>query len=103
MRTASQIRPYKNNQSNTFVTVYCVTWKYNANLGVMHTWILISEVSVSRLFTYMRARKIIPQGPRQSQKKYVTFLRGGVGSSEERPYDVSRGQNRYVNASLSKI
>ena len=33
------------------------------------------------------------------RKKCVTFLRGGGwggGSPEERPYDVSRGQNRYV-------
>ena len=33
----------------------------------------------------------------QNRKKCVTFLRGGGGGSpEKRPYDVSRGQNRYV-------
>ena len=43
----------------------------------------------------------MPQGPRQDRKKCVTFLRGGGGgSSEERPYDVSRGQNRYVTLPL---
>ena len=32
-----------------------------------------------------------------SRKKCVTFLRGGGGGSpQKRPYDVSRGQNRYV-------
>ena len=38
----------------------------------------------------------MPQGPRQYRKKCVTFLRRGGGCPEERPYDVSRGQNRYV-------
>ena len=33
------------------------------------------------------------------RKKCVTFLRGG-GSPEKRPYDVSRGQNRYVTLPL---
>ena len=34
--------------------------------------------------------------------KCVTFLRGeGGGSPEERPYDVSRGQNRYVTLPLT--
>ena len=32
----------------------------------------------------------------------MTFLRGG-GSPEERLYDVSRGQNRYVTLPLAKI
>ena len=32
-----------------------------------------------------------------NRKKCVSFLRGGGGvSPEERPYDVFRGQNRYV-------
>ena len=31
-----------------------------------------------------------------NRKKCVTFLRRGGGSPEEHPYDVSRGQNRYV-------
>ena len=40
-----------------------------------------------------------------NQKKCVTFLRGGGGggggsSSEERPYDVSRGQDRHVTLPL---
>ena len=30
------------------------------------------------------------------RKKCVMFLRGGGESPEERPYDVFRGQNRYV-------
>ena len=34
------------------------------------------------------------------RKNCVTFLRGGGGSPEERPYDVSREQNRYVALSL---
>ena len=39
----------------------------------------------------------MPQGSRQNQKKCVTFLWGdGRESPEERPYDVFRGQNRYV-------
>ena len=36
----------------------------------------------------------MPQEPQQSRKKCVTFLRGG--GAKGRPYDVSRGQNRYV-------
>ena len=43
----------------------------------------------------------MPQGPRQNRKKWVTFLRrGGGGSPEERLYDVSRGQNRFVTRPL---
>ena len=38
----------------------------------------------------------MPQGFQQYRKKRVTFLRGGGESPEKRPYDVSRGQNRYV-------
>ena len=41
----------------------------------------------------------MPQGPRQNRIKCLTFLRGGGGvgeSLEERPYDVSHGQNRYM-------
>ena len=34
------------------------------------------------------------------RKKCVTFLRGSGGSPEERSYDVSRGQNRYVTLPL---
>ena len=34
------------------------------------------------------ARKVMPQGSQQRRR--------GGGSPEERPYDVSRGQNRYV-------
>ena len=35
------------------------------------------------------------------RKKCATFLRGGGGGSpEECPYDVSRGQNRYVTLPL---
>ena len=37
----------------------------------------------------------MPQGPRQCRKKCAAFLRRGGGSLEERPYDASRGQNRY--------
>ena len=44
----------------------------------------------------------MPQGPRQNRKKCVTFLRGGGGSPEERPYDVSRGQNRHVTLPLHR-
>ena len=48
------------------------------------------------------ARKVMPQGPQQCRKKCVTFLTGGGGGApEERPYDVSHGQNRYVTLSLS--
>ena len=32
----------------------------------------------------------------------MTLLRGDGGSSEERPYDVSRGQNRYVTLPLAR-
>ena len=35
-----------------------------------------------------------------NRKKCVTFLRGGGGSPQERPYDVSRGQNQYVTLPL---
>ena len=46
----------------------------------------------------------MPQGPQQSRKKCVTFLRGGGGGfSEKRPYDVSRGQNRYVTLPLVEV
>ena len=38
----------------------------------------------------------MPQGPRQNRKKVRDVSKGG-GSPEERPYDVSRGQNRYVS------
>ena len=45
----------------------------------------------------------MPQGPQQCRKKCATFLTGGGGGGapEERPYDVSRGQNRYVTLPLS--
>ena len=43
----------------------------------------------------------MPQGSRQSRKKCVTFLKGGERSPEKRPYDVSRGQNRYVALPLA--
>ena len=39
------------------------------------------------------------QEPRQNRKKCVMLLRGG--SPEERPHDVSRGQNRYATLSLN--
>ena len=42
------------------------------------------------------------QGPRQSRKKFVTFLGGvGGGAPEERPYEVSRGQNRYMTLNVN--
>ena len=41
-------------------------------------------------------------GASAESKKCVTFLRGGGGSPEERPYDVSRGQNRYVTLPLHR-
>ena len=44
----------------------------------------------------------MPQGSRQSRKKCVTFLKGGGGSPKKRPYDVSRGQNRYVTLPLAR-
>ena len=40
-------------------------------------------------------------GASPSRKKCVTFLRGG-GSPERRPYEVSRGQNRYVALPLQE-
>ena len=37
------------------------------------------------------------QGPGQNRKKVRDVSKGGWGvSPEERPYDVSHGQNRYV-------
>ena len=43
----------------------------------------------------LKTKKFVTQ---EKNKKCVTFLRGGGGgqSPEERPYDVSRGKNRFV-------
>ena len=43
----------------------------------------------------LKKKKFVSQ---EKNKECVTFLRGGGGgrSPEERPYDVSRGQNRFV-------
>ena len=49
----------------------------------------------------LNPRQLLPQGPWQSRKKSVTFLRGGGGClQKKRPYEVSRGQNRYVTLPL---
>ena len=45
----------------------------------------------------LKARKI------HIEKNCVTFLRGVRGSPEERSYDVSRGQNRYVTLLLQTL
>ena len=43
----------------------------------------------------------MPHGPQQNRKKVRDVSkRGWGGSSDERPYDVSRGQNRYVTLPL---
>ena len=48
-------------------------------------------------------RTKINNGPGTSAKPKmcVTFLRRGGGSAEERPYDFSRGQNRFVTLPLA--
>ena len=46
----------------------------------------------------LKTKKFVSQ---EKNKKCVTFLRGGGRSPEERPYDVSRGQNQFCNASLN--
>ena len=40
IRTANQIRRfYKNDPSDIFVTVYCVTWKYNRTCSEISQWV----------------------------------------------------------------
>ena len=57
-------------------------------------------------YTFIHStQSIVPQRLQQYRKKCVTFLSGegggvGGGSPDERPYDVSRGQNRYVTPSF---
>ena len=74
-------------QNPAFSYSKCIYIKYICML-IISSW-LCPKCTFILLYTTLNleACKI------NNRKKCVTFLRGGGGSPEERPHDVSRGQN----------
>ena len=86
----------KYTKSSIFVSVFTFQVYLYAHYQVL------PSPKFETLYLYAHSQVLpSPHGSRQSRKKCLTFLRWvGGGSPEERPYDVSRGQNRYVTLPL---